>query len=54
MRSKNRALKILDDIKLVRNVVHLVKFTSSGMEDIALVAVIFLEQNHEMAGPEIK
>jgi len=36
-----------------RNVVQLVKFTSSGMEKIALVVVIFLEQNHEMLRPGI-
>ena len=50
---QNYAQDILDDMNQDRNVVHLVKFTSSGMEKIALAVVIFLEQNHEMLRPGI-
>jgi len=34
------------------NVVHYVKFTSSGMGKVALVVAVILEQNHEMHRPE--
>jgi len=36
------------------NVVHFVKFTSSGMENVALAVVVFLEQNQEMLRLETK
>ena len=35
-----------------RNVVHFVKFTSSGMENVALAVRVFLEQNHEIMRAE--
>jgi len=37
-----------------RNVVQFVKFTSFRMDEIALVVVLLLEQNHEMLRLEVE
>ena len=44
----------MDDMNQGRNVVHYVKFTSSGMEEVAHVVAVILGQNPEIQRAEIK
>ncbi len=44
---------MVDDMKQDRNAAHFAKFLSYGIEEVVLVVVILLGQNHDMQKVEI-